>query len=54
MRGQGRRELRFHLASGLLVGVKETEKRADQTCGMDMIQRTRYATNVSEFSITPE
>jgi hypothetical protein len=54
MRGgdiEGRAEMRFHLASGLLVGLKETEKRVDQTCGMDMVQRTRYATNVHEFSI---
>ena len=34
MRGgdiKGRSEMRFHLASGLLVGLKETEKRADQS-----------------------
>lgn len=51
---KGDSNLTFHLASGLLVGLRETEKRTDQTCGMDMVQRTRYATTVSEFSITPK
>ncbi len=54
MRGgdiKGNRELKFHLASGMLVGLLETVKRTDQTCGMDMIQRTRHATTVTGFSI---
>ena len=57
MRGgdiKGSRNMRFHLASGMLVVLQETEKRTDQTCGMDMVQRTRHAATVSEFSITAE
>lgn len=55
MRGgdiQGRQEMTFHLASGVLVGLVATEERTDQSCGMDMVQRTRHATTVFRFSIT--
>ena len=57
MRGgdlKGRYELRVHLASGLPVSLTITEQRMDQTCGMDMVQRTRHASTVSKFSILPK
>ena len=46
-----RRELEVHLASGMPVSLTITEERIDQSSGMDLVQRTRYATSVSEFSI---